>query len=162
MTSAALVFTAVGVWGGAAVWLSIIDFRTRTLPPKIIWVAALIVWALLSSASLVESDSTGLVGIVMGGLICGAPLAALHFVKFEWMGFGDVRLAALNGLVCGWWGWRVALFGLATGFVAALPIAVWTIIREGTRVSKPLGPFLVIGAGATIIRATLEHGPIPF
>ena len=74
------------------------------------------------------------------------------------LGFGDVRLSALNGLLCGWWGWPVALAGLTAGFVLALPEALVTLARHGLRTSRPLGPYLLAGAAAAAGWAAATRG----
>lgn len=156
-----LVITAIVIWGLATLWLSIVDLRTRTLPTRVIWSTAAAVWILYVAASVLEARSAGLIGAAIGAAICGGALAAVHFAHPPSMGFGDVRLATLNGLLCGWWGWRAALLGLAAGFLAALPEAVVTLVREGSRASRPLGPYLVIGAGGVAIWSALTTGIVP-
>ena len=156
-----LVITALSMWGIATLWLSIVDLRTRTLPTRIIWSTAAAVWIFYVAASVLEARSAGLIGAAIGAAICGGALAVVHFAHPPSMGFGDVRLATLNGLLCGWWGWRAALLGLAAGFLAALPEAVVTLVREGSRASRPLGPYLVIGAGGVAIWSALTSGLVP-
>lgn len=143
---AALVLAAAATWLAAAAWLSVIDVRTRTLPTRIIWCAAGAVWVLLSAASLAAGDARGLLGAVLGALACSAPLAAVHLIHPPSMGFGDVRFGVLNGLLCGWWGWNVALAALALAFLLALPEALAVMVRHGARASRPLGPYLALGA----------------
>ena len=158
----ALVLTALAAWGGAAAWLAAVDLRTRTLPTRIIWSTAGVVWILYVAASLVEGEPAGLVGAAIGAAICGGALAVVHFSHPPSMGFGDVRLAVLNGLLCGWWGWQAALLGLAAGFLVALPEAVVTLIRHGLRASRPLGPYLIAGAAGVAIWSAATTGLVPF
>lgn len=160
--SVALVIVGLSVWGVAAIWLSIVDLRTRTLPTRVIWSTAALVWMLYVAASLVEARPDGLIGAAIGAAISGGALAVVHFAHPPSMGFGDVRLATLNGLLCGWWGWRAALIGLAAGFLVALPEALVTLIRHGRRASRPLGPYLVIGAGGVAVWSALGDGVLPF
>ena len=143
-------------------WLAVVDCRTRSLPTKIIWSAAGIVWVFYSAASLIETDASGLLGSVLGGLVCSAALALVYFLNPAWMGFGDVRLSALNGLLCGWWGWQTALMGLAAGFAAAFPAALWALAREGSKARRPLGTYLVAGTAAVVTWAAISGGLIPF
>lgn len=161
MSGAGLVVAALAAWGVAGVALSVVDLRARVLPTRIIWSTAALVWILYVAASLLQARSDRLVGAALGAAICGAALAAIHFVHPPSMGFGDVRLATLNGLLCGWWGWRAALLGLAAGFLVALPGAIVTLIREGGRASRPLGPYLVIGAGGVVLWGSLSSGLLP-
>lgn len=157
----ALVCAAVAVWLGAGVWLSIVDLRTRLLPTRAIWTAAAAVWVLLASASLAGSDSGALVGAAVGAAASGGVLATIHLISPASMGFGDVRLSVLNGLLCGWWGWPWALYGLAAGFCLALPEAAVTIARHGPRASRPLGPYLVAGSAVVVAAAIARDGLVP-
>ena len=162
MAGEVLVLAACGCWAFAGGWLSVVDWKTRQLPTRVIWSAAGSVWAFFSAASLVERSGAGLLGSVLGGLIGGGVPAVVYFVNSSWMGFGDVRLSTLNGLLCGWWGWQFAFWGLGAGFAAAFPMALWTLLREGARVAKPLGPYLVLGSATAVILATYGRGLIPF
>ena len=162
MVSSGLVISGLAVWAGAALWLSVVDLRTRTLPTRVIWSTAAVAWILYVAASLVEGAPAGLIGAAIGAAVCGGALAVVHFAHPPSMGFGDVRLAALNGLLCGWWGWRAALLGLAAGFLVALPEAIVTLCREGRRASRPLGPYLVIGTAATAAWSAVTQGLVPF
>ncbi|MCY4632764.1 MAG: prepilin peptidase [bacterium] len=162
MIAPALVLAALVVWAAAGVRLAVTDYRSRILPTRLIRSTAGVVWVLYVAAALVEGAPDGLVGAAIGGAICGGALAVVHFAHPPSMGFGDVRLAALNGLLCGWWGWRAALAGLAAGFLVALPEAIVTLCREGRRASRPLGPYLVVGAGGVAVWSALTAGVVPF
>ena len=162
MTAPALVLAALAVWAAAGVRLGVIDLRSRILPTRLIWGAAGVVWVLYAAASLTEGEPEGLVGAAIGGAVCGGALAVVHFAHPPSMGFGDVRLAVLNGLLCGWWGWQAALLGLLAGFLLALPEAVVTLVREGARASRPLGPYLIAGAAAATAWSAVSRGLVPF
>ncbi len=152
---------AAAGWLVAGVWLAVTDLRTGLLPTRVIWSAAGAVWALYAAASLIEAEPAGLIGAALGAALCGAVLAAVHFVHPPSMGFGDVRLSVLNGLLCGWWGWQAALVGLMAGFALATPEAVVVIIRHGMRASRPLGPYLLAGAAAAAVWAIATRGLVP-
>ncbi len=160
--AAALVLTALVAWAAAAARLAVVDLRTRTLPTRIIWSAAGAVWVLYAVAAISEGVPAGLVGAAIGAAVCGGALAVVHFAHPPSLGFGDVRLAVLNGLLCGWWGWRAALAALAAGFLLALPEAVVTLVREGARAARPLGPYLISGTAGVVIWSALSQGLIPF
>ena len=158
---AVLVGAAVAVWLVAGVRLAVTDLRTGLLPTRVIWPTAAVVWALYAAASLAEAEPAGLVGAAVGAAVCGVPLAAVHLVHPPAMGFGDVRLSVLNGLLCGWWGWPIALVGLAAGFALALPEALIVLARHGRGASRPLGPYLVAGAAVAAGWAAATRGLVP-
>lgn len=162
MIASALVLAALVTWGGAGTWLAVTDYRSRILPTRVIWSTAGLVWALFAVASLVEGVPSGLIGAAIGGAVCGGGLAVVHFAHPPSLGFGDVRLGVLNGLLCGWWGWRAALFGLMAGFLLALPQAIVTLVREGPRAGRPLGPYLVAGTAAVAILSATRSGLVSF
>ena len=159
--SAALVGAASVAWLAAGVWLAVTDLRTGLLPTRVIWPTAGVVWALYSLASLIDAEAAGLIGAALGAAVCGAILAAVHFAHPPSMGFGDVRLSVLNGLLCGWWGWQLALLGLVAGFALALPEALVVIVRHGMKESRPLGPYLLGGAAAVVVWAIATRGLVP-
>ena len=159
--STGIVAAAAVGWLTAAIWLAVTDRRTGLLPTRVIWPAAGAVGALYAAASLIEAEPAGLVGAVLGAAVCGAILAAIHLVHPPSMGFGDVRLSVLNGLLCGWWGWQLALVGLMAGFALALPEALVVIIRHGLRASRPLGPYLLAGAAVAVAWAMATSGLVP-
>ena len=141
--------------------LAVADLRTGRLPTRLIWPAAGIVWLLYAVASLIEAEPGGLIGAAVGAALCGAIMAAVHFIHPPGLGFGDVRLSVLNGLLCGWWGWEVALWGLATGFALAVPEALVVLVRHGRGASRPLGPYLLAGTAAAVGWAAAIGGLVP-
>ena len=155
------VAAAVAVWACAAVALAVIDFRTRLLPTRLIWPTAAVVWVLFAAASLIRGQPDGLLGALAGALVCSVPVLLVHVVHPPSMGFGDVRFCVLNGLLCGWWGWQVALLCLAAGFLAALPEALVVLARQGSRASRPLGPYLTAGAGGAVLWSIVTMGAVP-
>lgn len=159
--AAFLVAVGAALWFAAGVWLALTDLRTGLLPTRVIWPTAGVLWVLYSAASLIEADPAGLIGSAAGAATCGAILAAVHLVHPPSMGFGDVRLSVLNGLMCGWWGWQAALVGLAAGFALALPEAMVVIARHGMGSSRPLGPYLVAGAALATVFMAATRGLVP-
>ena len=149
------------VWLGAGVWLAVTDCRTGLLPTRVIWPVAGTVWTFHAAASLIDAEPAGLIGSVLGAAACGTFMAAIHFIHPPSMGFGDVRLSVLNGLLCGWWGWPVALGGLTAGFMLALPQALVVLVRHGARSSRPLGPYLLAGAATAAAWAATTRGLLP-
>ena len=61
------------------------------------------------------------------------------------MGFGDVKLAGLIGLVLGYLSWPALLLGCFAGFLLG-GVAGLALIRRGRDTVIPYGPFLIAGA----------------
>ena len=74
------------------------------------------------------------------------------------MGFGDVRLAALVGLVLGWVGWGAVAIGLWSSFLLfAVPALVVVLARRDRTLLKrsfPFGPFMVLGTLVGLVWGT--------
>jgi leader peptidase (prepilin peptidase)/N-methyltransferase len=86
-------------------------------------------------------------------VICMAVLFALYLAMATLspsgsMGFGDVKLAGLIGLVLGWLGLSEMVVGLLAGFVVGGLTAVLFLVgrRVGLRSHIAYGPAMLVGA----------------
>jgi leader peptidase (prepilin peptidase) / N-methyltransferase len=134
---------------GAGIGLALIDLEHRRLPFAITRVATLLVvlvvlagWA----AGVSEVDWTA-VAVSVGAW--SGVYALLHYGSGgRAMGFGDVALAPVLGLVLGLLGWPAAVVGLFAGFVLGtlvlLPLRATG--RLPRRTAVPHGPFMLAGA----------------
>ena len=138
------------------VWLCLLisasDILYHILPDQFIIAVALvgIVYALLDF----EKAYLNLIGAIAGGgiLLLIGIIGKLIF-KAEAMGFGDVKLTAALGLVCGLPGIFYALMiSLVSGAVAALPVMIKS--RE-KRPYLPFAPFLCLGGISALIFSRL-------
>jgi len=87
-------------------------------------------------------------------LIASGFFAFLVLISKEtWMGWGDVKLAVLMGLLLGWPNILLALF-ISFVFGAICGIILIAIKSKTIKSQMPFGPFLV---GATIICLYLNH-----
>ncbi|KJL27524.1 prepilin peptidase [Microbacterium oxydans] len=144
-----LVLAAIGGW------LLVIDARTHRLPNRIVLptLAALLVLVL---ADAIETGQTqALVRGLLGMLILGGFYAGLRLLSRAGMGGGDVKLAAVIGLVLGWHGWQALAVGAAAAFVlGALYAATLMLLRRAdgsTRIA--FGPWMIVGAALGILLA---------
>jgi leader peptidase (prepilin peptidase)/N-methyltransferase len=107
--------------------------------------------ALLVDAAVLDSEAALLRGLVAAVVAFGVG-AATAAASPRSLGFGDVKLLALLGLVLGWFGWSVLIagvfFGLLAGALAAL-VLVGTR-RAGWRTAVPFGPPLLLGAAIAL------------
>ena len=87
---------------------------------------------------------------------CGAAAAlALAFgglaIAFRrGLGFGDVKLLGLVGLVGGYESWHAVLLAIVLTFVAAAIAGLALLIRRGPNADIPLAPFLIVGTVVAI------------
>lgn len=131
--------------------LAVVDWRTRLLPTKVIAPSYLVVGALTLLAGVVtgltDSDWGPLIGAALGCVVAFAMFFVLWFVYPAGLGFGDVRLAGLLGIVLGYLGWSQLLVGLYSGFLLGGVVGLLlSLLRIVDRKGYPFGPFMLIGA----------------
>lgn len=137
----------------AFVSLSAIDLERYILPRKIIYVSLGIAAAILVTAAAIEGTWDNLARAAVGAALAFATLFLIHIISPRGMGFGDVRLAALVGLVTGWLGLAHVALALFLSFLFASIIGVGLIVTKlRTRKDRvPFGPFLALGAFVALV-----------
>ena len=133
---------------GIGVWLLAIDIRTHRLPNRIVLptLLAMVLLAVLDAVAMGESGA--LVRALWGLEILGGFYALLRIASRAGMGGGDVKLAALIGVVLGWHSWTALAVGAASAFVLAALYALALIaLRRATGSTRiAFGPWMIIGA----------------
>ncbi len=133
-----------------AVALSIVDWHTRLLPTLIVVPATLAAIVATVVVGLATDERDALVRALVAMVVVRSFFWLLWFVRSAGMGFGDVRLAALVGLVLGWVGWGSVAIGVWVGFmVFAVPGLLLAVVRRDRSLLKqafPFGPFMAAGA----------------
>lgn len=128
--------------------LIVTDLDEKLLPNRVLYPGTVAIALLLAGGAIAE----GMLGSYRNGLIAGAVYFGILFVigliNPKGMGFGDVKMAFVIGLVLGFWDWRVLAQALIlTGLFGGVPALVLIITK---RVSKdheiPYGPAMILGA----------------
>ncbi|MGH9069325.1 MAG: prepilin peptidase [Acidimicrobiales bacterium] len=134
---------AVAAWG--LICLASIDLSTGRLPTPIVFsVTAVSGLCLILAAP--QAGWGHLVSGILGGVAAAAAFGALWLARPGAIGFGDVRLAGLCGLVLGWSGWAVALAGFFIAFIAAGILGTVLLAKgAGRKAAMPFGPALAFG-----------------
>jgi leader peptidase (prepilin peptidase)/N-methyltransferase len=106
-------------------------------------------YALLALAALFF-DHKAFAGMLFGVVVCGGLFLLLYGIGFllyrqEALGFGDVKLAVLVGILVGWPGVLTALV-LAALFGASVSVLLLGIGTATRRTFIPYGVFLALGA----------------
>jgi leader peptidase (prepilin peptidase)/N-methyltransferase len=148
-------------WAGVAgVVLAQVDLAVHRLPDRVTVPA----YAAVTTALLVDAVAlgtwtallrAGLAGAAAFGLAtCAAALSP------RGLGFGDVKLLGLLGLVLGWVGWGALLAGVFLGLVAGAAASVTLVAtgRAGWRTALPFGPPLLVGA---VLALALQGQALP-
>ena len=126
--------------------ISVIDIRTKKIPNRIVYPALLLSAGYLVVARVADAD-VDLVRSVLGFLVLGGGFFLVAFVVPKGMGMGDVKLAALIGLVLGSQG--LALVGVAAGagiLLGGVGAVVALVGGASRKQAIPFGPFLAGGA----------------
>jgi leader peptidase (prepilin peptidase)/N-methyltransferase len=126
--------------------LTVIDWRTRLLPTRLVAPAYAVTVVAILVAWVVDSrDVQDLGRTALGWLIYGGMFFLLWFVYPRGLGYGDVRLAGVLGLALGWVGWAELLLGIWSGLLLGgiLGGLLSLVLR---RRDYPFGPFMLVGA----------------
>ena len=143
--------------------LAVIDARWRIVPNRIVYPALLLALAALLTLDLSGEEVSLVRGLVAMAAYAG-PLLGIALAVPGGMGMGDVKLAALIGLVVGSVGTSHAVVAAAVGIVAGGVggILAIVVLRRGRKQQLPFGPYLAAGgvvgllAGPAIARAYLS------
>jgi leader peptidase (prepilin peptidase) / N-methyltransferase len=140
----ALVLLAVLVPPGVV--LAYVDLRTRMLPNRLVFPAYAVVVPLALLGRPVSGDWDGVVGSTLGWAAGGGFFLLLWLLSPASLGYGDVRLAGLIGIVLGHLGWAPVLLGLWSGLLlgGVGGLLLRALDRHRSR-AYPLGPFLLLG-----------------
>jgi leader peptidase (prepilin peptidase) / N-methyltransferase len=143
------------IFGG--VLLAVIDWRVQRLPTQLVYYTLAGVGVGLVFAAVVEWDWARLAEAALGGLLlCNAFFLVWLVTKrlsgMVLLGFGDVRLAAVLGLLLGWYGLEYVVYGALAGHVLALALAVGTSLRARRLIVRySFGPPLIAGTLAVVL-----------
>lgn len=140
-----------------------IDLHTLIVPTRVVWPAAAVTAVMCVAVAGLEGQWAWLAGTAVGVVGLAGPLFLLWFALPAGMGFGDVRLSVLLGLVVGLaaastsaaWPWSLVLAVMVLALSSALGILL-AIVRRSRKV--PFGPALVLGTliCVTFARPILE------
>lgn len=135
-----------------AVTLTVVDLKHRRLPNAL----TLAAYPAVAATTVLAATQSGwhvAQGALLGAALLGATYLALHLLRPNAMGGGDVKLSGSQGAVLGAVGWPAVLVG--TGLAALLTLALHAAAprrhRTTWRTGIPHGPALLT---ATYVIAT--------
>ncbi len=137
--------------------LSIIDLEHGLILNKIVYPAmavAFLISAFVPDNGINQFIYQGIPGSILSSVIAGAAAFIIFLliviISRGGMGFGDVKMVGLIGLITGWPQVFLAiLIGILLGGLAAVILLFLRI--KGRKQTIPFGPFLAIGAIATLL-----------
>jgi leader peptidase (prepilin peptidase) / N-methyltransferase len=141
----------LGAWAwflAVGLLLAVIDLREKLLPNRILLPGGIGAAVLLAVAAAVDGAWPALLRAGLAAALCFAVLLVMALLAPAGLGMGDVKLAALLGLMLGWLGWPVVLLGFFLGFVgqAVAGLALLVLRKAGRSTELPFGPALLAGA----------------
>ena len=144
----ALVVLAHVVLLAVGAWLLAIDARTHRLPDRIVLPTLAGTLLLVGIEVLALQDATRLGRAAAGMLALGGFFILLRLLSRGGMGGGDVKLAALLGVVLGWHGWTAVAVGVAAAFVLAslYALVLMALRRADGKTRIAFGPWMIVGA----------------
>lgn len=137
---------------GAMVPAALVDARERRLPDALVGSSA-VVLAVATVTSWAVGQPVPFTSMLLGALVLGAPILALHLASPASMGFGDVKAGLVLGAAVGTADWRACLVAL---FVASGVGGVSGIVRRQPTIA--FGVFLVVGSAIALVVDPLVLG----
>ncbi|WP_232676028.1 A24 family peptidase [Nocardioides sp. R-C-SC26] len=139
--------------------LAVIDWRTCLLPKRLVLPLYPLALAACVAAALLDDVPSNIVGALIGWLAVGGFYFVLWFIYPPGMGYGDVRLAGVLGIVLGYLGYQAAMYGLLAGlFLGAIGGLLLTVLGVIDRRNNPFGPWMLLGAWVGIVVSGLVAG----
>ena len=146
-------FAVAAFYGSVFLVLGVIDLEHGLILNKITYpvaIVALITSILLPQVKMVSYPWPDITNGVIGGIIGFVFLLIPALIYREGMGWGDVKMAGLIGLVTGYPLVLVAL--LMAVILGGLIASVFLLFkRKGRKEAIPFGPFLSLAAIATLL-----------
>jgi leader peptidase (prepilin peptidase)/N-methyltransferase len=135
--------------------LTLIDLDVHRLPDLIVLPSYPIAFVLLLVPTVVSGDWAALLRGVLAGpaLFVGYLVLALISPGGGGLGFGDVKLAGVLGLLLGWVGWGPAIVSVLAAFIIGGLIALILLLLRRTSRSSSIafGPSMILGAWVALM-----------
>lgn len=151
-----------GAWAPLAsvgALLAMVDVRTAFLPTRLNYLALSVAGAGVAVAAWLEGSWAPLVSAAASGAVAAGVFWVVWRVREESLGFGDVRLAGLIGVVTGCDGFVLPVWAFLLGTLAG---ALWGAVAwmsRGRDGEFPYGPALLLGPFlALLLRRVLQLG----
>jgi leader peptidase (prepilin peptidase)/N-methyltransferase len=127
--------------------LVLIDLRVRRLPDPLTLGGTASLLAVLAVGGALTGDVGPLARGLLGGVTMAGVLLVLHFARPTGMGFGDVKLGLLLGVLVGSQSVGLVLWALVVAGLVGTVAGVALMVRHRRwHVTLPFGPCLVVGA----------------
>ena len=145
-----IVYT-VAVW--TMIPLAFVDLDVHRLPDRIQLPAYPVLALLLAACSYASGDWSPFVRALIAGLVLWLLFLILGILPGGGIGFGDVKLAGLLGMLLGWLSWTHVMRGTVATFLigGVVALLVMAIAGKGRRDEFAYGPSMLLGAVVALI-----------
>lgn len=148
----------VVVFVTSGVALSIIDLERMRLPDRLVLPTFLTLVVLITVVRVAQSDAKSIQLALAGAGIFFGILFVFHLAfGNRGLGFGDVKTAAVLGLMLGWTAppdfvrvFALVVWAIMIGFSGSVVIGLGLWVARGRSRGYPLGPFLIAGTALVI------------
>jgi len=141
--------------GAIGAVLTLIDLDVHRLPDVLVLPSYPIAFVLLLVPTVVTGQWGALLRAVLAGLVLFVVYLVLALVSpgGGGLGFGDVKLAGVLGLLLGWLGWGPVIVSVLAAFVIGGVIALILLLaRRASRSSHiAFGPSMILGAWVALM-----------
>ena len=148
LVASALVLVAFLYFAAISIALAAIDLDSHKLPNVIVLPSYIAVGLLLAAASAAVGDYAPLLGAAIGSAVLFSAYFVMALVYSGGMGFGDVKLAGVIGMLLGYLGWGSLVVGGFSAFLLGGIFGVALLIgkRANRKSGIPFGPWMLAGA----------------
>jgi len=141
------------------VLLAVVDLAEERLPDVLVLPGVGAVVAAFGAVAAATGQWGSWGRALLAGLAYALGYLVMALLPGGQLGLGDVKLAALLGVVLGWFGWPLVLAGVLLPWVVNAPVALVVLVRRGRSGSLPFGPAMLAGAYlAVVLLVPLLHG----
>lgn len=121
----------------------VIDSRSHRIPTALVTIVATTIAFKLVGSAITAGSAESLVRSLVASAAVGAVYLVLNRVAD--IGLGDVRLAAVLGVIAGYFSWTTVLAFVVAAHFAAVPEALWHLVWRDAR-WMALSPAIVTGS----------------
>lgn len=149
----ALQMIALAAFSLTVAAVSAADLKNYRIPDRVLLPGTMVCALALLTASIATEDWVRFQQALLGATLSSAAYLVLHLAAKGGIGFGDVKLAALIGLMTGWHSPRAAIVALPLALVGAGIVGLALLVsRQITRQTPiPLAPFMSLAAIAVLV-----------
>ncbi|MCL1801475.1 MAG: prepilin peptidase [Promicromonosporaceae bacterium] len=136
-----------------ALMVAAIDSVQFRIPDRILLPGSALTLTLLTLAASSPGNHTAWNRAILCSVFSLTTYLLLHLTNRDNLGFGDVKLAGLIGLVTGWFGAGFTVLATVAAFLAAGFAVVVLILRGKMRLHSrfAFAPWMALGAVAAIV-----------